>query len=91
MMALGNPQQVVDGELANGRLLSDIYSERQLLAVMTDFWFNHFNVFIGKGADRYLLQATSAMSFVPTRWASLRTYWWLPRKARPCCSIWIIG
>src|SRR5947208_3210418 len=23
--------------------------------VMTDFWFNHFNVFIGKGADRYLL------------------------------------
>ena len=22
---------------------------------MTDFWFNHFNVFIGKGADRYLL------------------------------------
>jgi uncharacterized protein (DUF1800 family) len=55
MMALGNPQQVVDGELADGTLLSDIYSERQLLAVMTDFWFNHFNVFIGKGADRYLL------------------------------------
>jgi len=23
--------------------------------VMTDFWFNHFNVFIGKGADRYLM------------------------------------
>jgi len=22
---------------------------------MTDFWFNHFNVFIGKGADRYLV------------------------------------
>ena len=22
---------------------------------MTDFWFNHFNVFIGKGADRYLI------------------------------------
>jgi uncharacterized protein (DUF1800 family) len=22
---------------------------------MTDFWFNHFNVFIGKGADRYML------------------------------------
>jgi uncharacterized protein (DUF1800 family) len=23
--------------------------------VMTDFWFNHFNVFIGKGADRFLV------------------------------------
>jgi uncharacterized protein (DUF1800 family) len=22
---------------------------------MTDFWFNHFNIFIGKGADRYLI------------------------------------
>ena len=22
---------------------------------MSDFWFNHFNVFIGKGADHYLL------------------------------------
>ncbi|MBI4465950.1 MAG: DUF1800 domain-containing protein, partial [Acidobacteria bacterium] len=22
--------------------------------VMTDFWFNHFNVFVGKGADRWL-------------------------------------
>jgi uncharacterized protein (DUF1800 family) len=25
--------------------------------VLTDFWFNHFNVFIGKGADRYLVTA----------------------------------
>ena len=24
---------------------------------MTDFWFNHFNVFLGKGPDRYLLTA----------------------------------
>jgi hypothetical protein len=22
---------------------------------MDDFWFNHFNVFLDKGADRYLL------------------------------------
>ena len=25
--------------------------------MLTDFWFNHFNVFIGKGADRYLVTA----------------------------------
>ena len=55
MMALNNPQQVVTSELVQGKLLRAIYSERQLEEVMTDFWFNHFNVFIGKGADRYLL------------------------------------
>ena len=55
LMALNNPQQVVTSELVQGKLLRAIYSERQLEEVMTDFWFNHFNVFIGKGADRYLL------------------------------------
>jgi len=35
-------------ELAQGKLLRAIYSDRQLEEVMTDFWFNHFNVFIGK-------------------------------------------
>ncbi len=55
LMAINNPQQVVTSELVQGKLLRAIYSERQLDEVMTDFWFNHFNVFIGKGADRYLL------------------------------------
>jgi uncharacterized protein (DUF1800 family) len=55
LMALNNPQQVVTSELVQGKLLRAIYSDRQLEEVMTDFWFNHFNVFIGKGADRYLL------------------------------------
>ena len=55
LMALNNPQQVVSDELAQGKLLRAIYSERQLQEVMVDFWFNHFNVFNGKGADRYLL------------------------------------
>ena len=30
-------------------------SERQLQEVMVDFWTNHFNVFLGKGADRFLM------------------------------------
>jgi uncharacterized protein (DUF1800 family) len=55
LMALNNPQQVVVDELVQAKLLRAIYSERQLQEVMTDFWFNRFNVFIGKGADRYLL------------------------------------
>jgi uncharacterized protein (DUF1800 family) len=45
----------VTAELAMAKLDRAIYSERQLEAVMEDFWFNHFNVFAGKGADRWLL------------------------------------
>jgi len=55
MMALDNPQQVVVNELTQAKLLRAIYSERQLDEVMDDFWINHFNVFINKGADHYLL------------------------------------
>ena len=55
LKALNNPEQVVDSELVQAKLLRAIYSERQLDEVMTDFWYNHFNVFIGKGADRFLV------------------------------------
>jgi uncharacterized protein (DUF1800 family) len=55
LMALRSPQQAVASELQEAKLVRAIYSERQLEEVMTDFWFNHFNVFLGKGADRYLV------------------------------------
>jgi uncharacterized protein (DUF1800 family) len=55
LLSLENPVAVVNGELLHSKLLRATYSERQLQEVMTDFWFNHFNVFIGKGADRYLI------------------------------------
>jgi uncharacterized protein (DUF1800 family) len=45
---LENPRQMVVNELFAQRLTRDIYSNAQLQEVMTDFWFNHFNVFIGK-------------------------------------------
>jgi len=54
-LALNNPQGVISDELMQAKLLRAIYSERQLEEVMIDFWFNHFNVFIGKGADRVLI------------------------------------
>jgi uncharacterized protein (DUF1800 family) len=49
-----NPPQKLLQELQAQKLIRAVYSERQLLEVMTDFWFNHFNVFWGKGADRWL-------------------------------------
>ena len=55
LLAMNNPQGVVADELAQAKLLRAIYSERQLDEVMADFWFNHFNVFANKGADRVLI------------------------------------
>lgn len=49
------PAQFLTGELQMSRILRAVYSERQLQEVMVDFWTNHFNVFAGKGADRWLL------------------------------------
>src|SRR6202453_133264 len=49
VVALINPTVLVAGELLQTRLLTDIYSQRQLQAVMTDFWLNHFNVYLKKG------------------------------------------
>jgi uncharacterized protein (DUF1800 family) len=40
-------------ELAQGRVLRDILTERQLQQVMTEFWFNHFNVFVPKDSDQW--------------------------------------
>ena len=43
------------GELQELAVVRAALSERQLQEVMVDFWTNHFNVFLGKGADRFLM------------------------------------
>jgi uncharacterized protein (DUF1800 family) len=55
VLAMNNPGGVVTSELAQAKLLRAIYSQRQFEEVMTDFWFNHFNVFMDKGLDRLML------------------------------------
>ena len=58
-----SPEQVaaVRGErqvltdLMQQKIIRAAYSERQLEEVMVDFWFNHFNVFAGKGQTRVYL------------------------------------
>jgi len=40
-------------ELGQARVLRDVLSERQLEAVMTGFWFNHFNVYEPKDSDEF--------------------------------------
>jgi uncharacterized protein (DUF1800 family) len=40
--------QRVASELMQAKLIRAIESERQLQEVLTDFWFNHFNVFAAR-------------------------------------------
>jgi len=46
--ALENPERLVGEDLIAQRLTRDIYSSAQLQEVMTDFWLNHFNVYLRK-------------------------------------------
>ena len=54
---MNGPVGVITSELQQAKLLRALYGERQLLEVMTDFWFNHFNVYLNKDADQYLTTA----------------------------------
>jgi len=49
---LERPQLLLQ-ELESQRVVRAVYSERQLQEVMTDFWFNHFNVNWKKGQDKW--------------------------------------
>jgi uncharacterized protein (DUF1800 family) len=52
----GRPQQIY-GELVQQKLVRAVSSNRQLQEVMTDFWFNHFNVFAQKDAVQWMVTA----------------------------------
>jgi uncharacterized protein (DUF1800 family) len=50
---IGRPQRIVL-EAQAAELTRAVHSRAQLREVLTDFWFNHFNVFAGDGAMPYL-------------------------------------
>lgn len=47
------PQQLLQ-ELQAQKIVRAVYSRRQLNEVLADFWFNHFNIYWNKNADRWL-------------------------------------
>lgn len=59
-------------ETAEARLLRAIDSPCQLEEVMVDFWFNHFNVFSGKGIDRALIASYERDAIRPYALGSFR-------------------
>lgn len=66
VIALLNPRLVVVNEAEDVRLLQDIYSERQLQRVMTEFWLNHFNIFTNKNqVEPYYLPQFAQQAIAP--------------------------
>jgi uncharacterized protein (DUF1800 family) len=55
MMLMTAPQQLIAYDLSEGKLTRAIFSSHQLEEQLADFWYNHFNVFLDKGADRFLV------------------------------------
>ena len=61
---LQGPNRII-AELSMAKVDRAVYSNRQLQAVMEDFWFNHFNVFANKGDDKWYLTAYERDSIRP--------------------------
>ncbi|MDE2235894.1 MAG: DUF1800 domain-containing protein, partial [Gammaproteobacteria bacterium] len=57
--------RVIVQQAAQARLLRAVQSPRQLQEVMTAFWFNHFNVFAGKGLDALWVGSYEARAIRP--------------------------
>ncbi len=66
-------QRVVMREAVEARMLRAIAGPRQLQEVMTAFWFNHFNVFAGKGLDLIWTGAFEETAIRPHTFGKFRT------------------
>ena len=51
LLALVQPGRVVTEQLQEEKLLRAVYSDRQLDEVMTNFWSNHFNIYLRKNGE----------------------------------------
>ena len=53
-VGLGPPQRII-AELRAAQITRAVHARAQLREVLTDFWFNHFNVFANAGPTRYTI------------------------------------
>ncbi len=66
-------QRVVMREAVEARMMRAIEGPRQLQEVMTAFWFNHFNVFAGKGLDLIWTGSFEETAIRPHTFGKFRT------------------
>ena len=48
---------VILDELMTAKLIRAVHTQNQLQEVLVDFWFNHFNIFVSEGFDRFSTSA----------------------------------
>jgi uncharacterized protein (DUF1800 family) len=65
--------RVIIQQAAEARLVRAIEGPRHLQEVMTAFWFNHFNVFAGKGLDHLWIGAYEEEAIRPHTMGEFRT------------------
>jgi uncharacterized protein (DUF1800 family) len=65
LMLANQPIQVVNTDLFEGKLYRAILSTHQLEEQLVDFWYNHFNVDLNKGADRFMVTSYERDSIRP--------------------------
>jgi len=44
-------------DMVQAKIYRALYSDAQLEEVLVDFWFNHFNVYLNKGPERFMVPA----------------------------------
>jgi uncharacterized protein (DUF1800 family) len=66
-------QRIVMREAVEARMMRAVEGPRQLQEVMTAFWFNHFNIFAGKGLDNIWTGAFEETAIRPHTFGKFRT------------------
>ncbi|HEY6421326.1 MAG TPA: DUF1800 domain-containing protein [Candidatus Binataceae bacterium] len=66
-------QRIVMLEAVEARIVRAIEGTRQLQEVMTNFWFNHFNIFAAKGLDNIWTGSFEQLAIRPHTMGKFRT------------------
>jgi uncharacterized protein (DUF1800 family) len=72
LLLMNAPQQLIAYDLTEAKVLRAILSNRQLEEELVDFWYNHFNVFIDKGSDRFMVPSYEREAIRPRVLAHFR-------------------
>jgi len=79
------------GEFTDLAVVRAALSERQLYEVMVDFWTNHFNVYVAKGADRFLTPDYIEHTIRPRAMGKFEDLLIATARSPRCCSTSTIG
>jgi uncharacterized protein DUF1800 len=81
-----HPQREILEQLSAQKLVRAVYAENQLEEVMTDFWFNHFNVSWTNDRTRPYLVPSNVTPSAPALWDDSARSSELRRISPPCWS-----